>query len=88
MTDWDRTLRVWSFDGDCLQEMSGHTSFVYQLDILPSGEFISGGEDKTMRVWKGASENLENMLICRRQVHPDPTASGHIHLDLLRFAKR
>ncbi|KAK0531494.1 hypothetical protein OC834_002936 [Tilletia horrida] len=36
------------------QTLSGHTSFVYSLAILPgaSGEMVSSGEDRTVRVWR------------------------------------
>lgn len=30
----------------------GHTSFVYSLAILPSGDLVSSGEDRSVRVWK------------------------------------
>lgn len=33
--------------------LSGHTSFVYSLAVLPSGDIVSGGEDRSVRVWKG-----------------------------------
>lgn len=46
------TLRVWTFDGNCIQTLDGHTSFVYSVSVLPSGEFVSAGEDRTVRVWK------------------------------------
>lgn len=31
----------------------GHTSFVYQIAVLRSGELVSCGEDSTLRVWDG-----------------------------------
>ena len=49
----ERTVRVWKLDGSPVMEMNGHTSFVYSIDLLPSGELVSSGEDKTARVWKG-----------------------------------
>ncbi|KAJ3028528.1 hypothetical protein HDV00_010188 [Rhizophlyctis rosea] len=49
----DSTIRLWSFNGDVLQELSGHTSFIYTLIALPTGELVSGGEDRTVRVWRG-----------------------------------
>lgn len=32
--------------------MDGHTSFVYSVAVLSSGEFVSSGEDRTVRIWK------------------------------------
>lgn len=33
--------------------LSGHTSFVYSLSVLPDGNIVSSGEDRTVRVWEG-----------------------------------
>jgi len=44
---------VWTLGGDLVYTLSGHTSFVYSLSILPNGDVVSGGEDRTVRVWKG-----------------------------------
>jgi phospholipase A-2-activating protein len=35
-----------------LQALDGHTSFVYSVAALPSGEIFSSGEDRTVRVWE------------------------------------
>ncbi|KAI9303753.1 WD40-repeat-containing domain protein [Cunninghamella echinulata] len=48
----DGTIRIWSFDGECLQELYGHTSFVYSVATLSTGEIVSAGEDRTVRIWK------------------------------------
>ena len=40
-------------EGDCVYTLSGHTSFVYSISVLPNGDIISGGEDRTVRVWRG-----------------------------------
>lgn len=46
------TLRVWTLDGECIQQLEGHTSFVYSVAVLSSGEFVSSEEDRTVRLWK------------------------------------
>ncbi|CAG8635707.1 7248_t:CDS:10, partial [Paraglomus occultum] len=48
----DGSLRIWNLDGQCLQELYGHQSFVYSVDTLPTGEIISSGEDRSVKVWK------------------------------------
>jgi len=45
-----REVRVWSADGDTLFTLSGHTSFVYSVAVLPSGQIVSSGEDSTVRI--------------------------------------
>lgn len=49
----DGTLRLWKLNGQQVAELHGHESFVYSLASLPSGELVSAGEDRTVRVWKG-----------------------------------
>lgn len=60
-----RTLRVWTLDGECVQELSGHTSFVYSVTVLSTGEFVSSSEDRSVRIWKGNLCNLHCYLYRR-----------------------
>ncbi len=46
-------IRVWTMGGDLVYTLSGHTSFVYSLSVLFNGDIVSGGEDRTVRVWRG-----------------------------------
>lgn len=46
-------IRVWTLGGDLIYSLSGHTSFVYSLSVLPSGGIVSGGEDRSVRIWQG-----------------------------------
>ncbi|KAI0949929.1 hypothetical protein AcV7_008555 [Taiwanofungus camphoratus] len=48
----DSEIRIWTMEGDVVYTLSGHTSFVYSLSVLPSGDIVSGGEDRTVRVWR------------------------------------
>ncbi len=45
-------IRVWTLGGDVVYTLSGHTSFVYSLSVLPNGDIVSAGEDRSVRVWK------------------------------------
>lgn len=54
-------IRVWTLGGDVVYTLSGHTSFVYSLSVLPNGDIVSGGEDRSVRVWRGASVTLPSL---------------------------
>jgi len=46
-------ITIWTFEGDVVHSLSEHTSFVYTLSILRNGDVASGGEDRSLRVWRG-----------------------------------
>ena len=49
-----RSLRVWTLSGECLYELSGHTSFIYSVTVLSDNETIASvGEDRSLRLWQG-----------------------------------
>src|SRR5688500_7888010 len=49
-----RTINLWSDNGDCLQELHGHTAFIYSVRYVNNtGEIVSGSEDRTLKIWKG-----------------------------------
>ncbi|OJJ02211.1 hypothetical protein ASPVEDRAFT_52947 [Aspergillus versicolor CBS 583.65] len=49
----DGVIRLFTLNGDLVAELNGHESFIYSLAPLPSGELVSSGEDRTVRVWNG-----------------------------------
>lgn len=49
----DGVIRLWSLMGTQVGELNGHGSFIYSLASLPSGELVSSGEDRTVRIWRG-----------------------------------
>lgn len=50
----DQVIRFWSMDGLEVSQLHGHESFIYALAVLPNGELVSSGEDRTVRVWRGS----------------------------------
>jgi len=54
----DATVRIWNLDGQAVRVMDGHDSFIYSLSSMPSGEIISSGEDRTVRIWDPISGQL------------------------------
>jgi phospholipase A-2-activating protein len=50
----DGVIRLWKLNGEQVGELVGHENYVYSLGCLPSGEIVSSGEDRTLRVWRGS----------------------------------
>lgn len=50
----DGVIRLWKLNGQQVGELLGHESYIYSLGSLPTGEIVSTGEDRTLRVWKGS----------------------------------
>jgi phospholipase A-2-activating protein len=51
----DGVIRFWNLKGALIAELYGHESFIYSLAVLPSGELVSSGEDRTVRIWQGTN---------------------------------
>ena len=49
----DGVIRLFTLQGKLVAELQGHESFIYSVASLPSGELVSSGEDRTVRVWNG-----------------------------------
>lgn len=50
----DGIIRLWKLNGQQVEELHGHESFIYSLAGSPTGELVSSGEDRTVRVWRGS----------------------------------
>ncbi|KAI9733540.1 MAG: hypothetical protein M1834_003141 [Cirrosporium novae-zelandiae] len=49
----DGVIRFWTLDGRQVNQLNGHESFIYSIAVLPTGEVVSSGEDRTVRIWRG-----------------------------------
>ena len=49
----DGIIRLWTLKGELIASLVGHESFVYSLAVLPSGQLVSSGEDRSVRIWEG-----------------------------------
>ncbi|KAL1860115.1 WD repeat protein Lub1 [Paecilomyces lecythidis] len=49
----DGIIRLFTLQGQLVGELYGHESFIYSLTSLPTGELVSSGEDRTVRIWNG-----------------------------------
>ena len=50
----DGIIRLWKLGGNQVGELIGHENFIYSLVSLPSGELVSSGEDRSVRIWRGS----------------------------------
>jgi phospholipase A-2-activating protein len=44
---------MYTLRGVVVAQLFGHESFIYSLAVLPTGEIVSSGEDRSVRVWRG-----------------------------------
>ena len=52
----DKTVRLWTQQGQCLRTLRGHDNWVRGLVFAPSGKhLVTVSDDKTMRVWELAT---------------------------------
>ncbi|KAG7174341.1 Phospholipase A-2-activating protein-like [Homarus americanus] len=48
----DACVILWSITGEALSTYYGHTNYIYSISLLSKeGDFVTGGEDRTLRVW-------------------------------------
>lgn len=52
--DNDGAITLWTLGGKQIATLFGHEGFIYSLASLPTGELVSSGEDRTLRIWKGS----------------------------------
>ena len=58
----DQTLRLWSFAGETLAELVGHTALIYSAAAhASSGLIASASEDNTARLWRGDGSCLQSL---------------------------
>ena len=45
----DETLKIWSMDLELIQELLGHTGYVFSCKY--KSNILSGSDDRTAKVW-------------------------------------
>lgn len=49
-------IHIWAFSGETISILTGHSSFIYSLCLLPDGDLASSGEDHSVRVWRDGKQ--------------------------------
>lgn len=57
----DNRIKIWSDDGDLISELNDHSSSVFSMAVCPNGNWISGSEDGTVKIW--CQENCIQTLV-------------------------
>eukprot|EP01126_Amoeba_proteus_P036704 TRINITY_DN3746_c0_g1_i24.p1 TRINITY_DN3746_c0_g1~~TRINITY_DN3746_c0_g1_i24.p1 ORF type:complete len:589 (-),score=136.01 TRINITY_DN3746_c0_g1_i24:144-1910(-) len=57
----DCDIRLWSYEGDELQILSGHSSAVFKVTLLGTGELVSVSDDGSAKLWKRGFECVETI---------------------------
>jgi len=48
----DKTIKIWNtHTGSEIRTLTGHTSEIFSLAVLPNGFLASVSEDKTIKIW-------------------------------------
>lgn len=77
----DKTVRIWSRQGQCLRVLTGHDNWVRALAFSPNGKFLlSVSDDKTMRVWDLATGRCLKSFECHSHF-ATCMAWGRTHFD-------
>ena len=50
----DETIKLWTFDGEIISHFLGHAAFVFSVDCINFGNYASGSDDKTLKIWNDA----------------------------------
>jgi phospholipase A-2-activating protein len=48
----DSKVKIWTYEGELISELTGHTGFVFTVHTLPNNIIISGSDDRTLKLWK------------------------------------
>lgn len=77
----DKTVRIWSQQGQCIRTLSGHDNWVRAVAFSPNGKFLlSVSDDKTMRVWDLSTARCLKAFECHHHF-ATCMAWGRTHVD-------
>ena len=77
----DKTVRIWSQQGQCIRVLAGHDNWVRSLAFSPNGKFLlSVSDDKSMRVWDLATARCLKVFECHAHFATS-MAWGRTHFD-------
>ena len=59
-TSYDKTARIWNFNGACVAVLKGHTGFLRDIGFSPDNlSVVTSSDDATARVWDLSGKELQ-----------------------------
>ena len=58
----DEVVKIWTMDGQHIQDLRGHNGFVFCIDTLNTGEIVTGGDDCCVKVWQPMDGSLTQTI--------------------------
>lgn len=55
----DEMVKVWTHEGDLIHTLQGHSSYIFAMCSLASGEIVTGGDDCHVRIWNPMDGSLK-----------------------------
>ncbi|MEO0351777.1 MAG: AAA-like domain-containing protein [Cyanobacteria bacterium P01_A01_bin.15] len=57
---WDKTIRLWDWQGDLQSALEGHTDRIWQVAFHPNGQTLASASwDKTVKLWRSEGNLLQ-----------------------------
>jgi len=47
----DETLKLWTFEGELISLIKGHSSFVFSCAAISFDKYVSGSDDHMVKIW-------------------------------------
>lgn len=75
-------VKVWSFEGQLLQEFQAHKGWINALSLSPNGQYLATASgDKTIRVWKWQDGQFDTTPVAILEGHADWVWDVAFHRD-------
>lgn len=49
----DESAKVWTYDGELLYSLLGHSGFIFCVKVLTNGDIVTGSDDRSIKIWRG-----------------------------------
>ena len=47
----DESIKLWTLEGELINQLLGHNSFVFSVKSFEIANYISGSDDKSIKIW-------------------------------------